>query len=197
MGSCGCDIPDAKKVQRAVLWVALALNAAMFIIGGIAGLLARSSGLLADALDMLADASAYGIAIAAIARGAEFKRRAALLNGILLMALGAGVLLDVIRRALGTEEPITWIMAAVATLSLGVNSYVLYRLIPFRKGEVHLRATWLFTRADVIASICVILSAGLVAATDHRLPDLLVGTGIGCYVMKEAWEILRSARRVS
>ena len=66
-------------------------------------------------------------------------------------------------------------------------------LAPFRAGEVHLRATWIFTRADVIASIGVLISGVLVAMTGWRYPDLIAGTLIGLYVVKEAIEILRDA----
>jgi len=85
--------------ERRILGIALALNATMSLVGMAAGLLAQSSGLLADALDMLADASAYAIALVAIVRAAAFKRRAALASGTVLALLGAGVMLDAIRRA--------------------------------------------------------------------------------------------------
>ena len=64
-----------------MLYIALVLNAAMAVIGGLAGWYAQSSGLLADALDMLADAAAYTIALLAIGRSALFKIRAATISG--------------------------------------------------------------------------------------------------------------------
>ena len=67
-------------------------------------------------------------------------------------------------------------------------------LRPARTGEVHIRAAWIFTRADVVANIGVIASGLLVAATGSRYADLVVGTAIGVYVIKEAVEILREAR---
>ena len=45
----------------------------MFIVGVTAGVIARSSGLIADGLDMLADATAYAIALAAVGRTGLFK----------------------------------------------------------------------------------------------------------------------------
>jgi Co/Zn/Cd efflux system component len=38
----------------------------MFVVGMAAGLLAQSSGLMADALDMLTDATAYALALMAV-----------------------------------------------------------------------------------------------------------------------------------
>jgi Co/Zn/Cd efflux system component len=99
-----------------------------------------------------------------------------------------------IRRVLTGGEPEGWIMFAVATLSLIVNATVLRLLSRYRHGEVHLRASWIFTRADVIANVGVILAGGLVLWTHSRIPDLVIGCAIGLYVLKEAGEILVDAR---
>jgi cation diffusion facilitator family transporter len=195
LNECGCHAGEAKtRLERRAIGIALALNATMFVVGIAAGLVARSSALLADALDMLADSTAYGIALLAIGRAAAFKRHAALASGVILAILGVGVIADAIRRALVGGEPEGWIMALIALLSLIVNASVLKVLAPYRKGEVHLRAAWIFTRADVIANLGVISAAMLVIATNSGTPDLLVGAAIGLYVLKEATEILREAR---
>src|SRR3546814_2361898 len=81
------------------------LNAAMASIGGIAGWMAQSTGLLADALDMLSDASAYAIGLIAIGRSARFKANAAYGSGGVLLLLGLGVLVEVGRRAIFGSEP--------------------------------------------------------------------------------------------
>jgi len=82
----------------------------------------------------------------------------------------------------------------LALLSLIVNLTVLRMLTPLKSGEVHLRATWLFTRADVVANLGVILAGVLVFMLDKPHPDFVIGTVIGLYVIKEAIEILRDAR---
>jgi Co/Zn/Cd efflux system component len=59
MTDCGCEAPEVTTAnERRVLRIALALNAAMAVVGGLAGWIAQSTGLLADALDMLSDATA-------------------------------------------------------------------------------------------------------------------------------------------
>lgn len=195
MSECGCHEVEANTAaERRVLWIALALNLAMAVVGGFAGWLGESTGLLADALDMLSDATAYAIALAAIGRAARFKANAALLSGSVLLLLGLGVLVEVGRRAMVGSEPVSDLMVGVASLSLVVNMSVLRLLQRFRTGDVHLRASWIFTRADVVANVGVIASALLVAWTGSRYPDLIVGTLIGIYVVREAWEILSEAR---
>ena len=195
MNSCGCHSEQgATDAERRVLRIALALNAAMFIIGVIAGIVAQSTSLIADALDMLGDASAYTIALVAVGRSARFKAGAASVSGSVLLVLGLGVLIEVVRRVLFGSAPESLVMIGVACVSLAVNATVLRMLGRFREGEVHLRATWIFTRVDVIANVGVIASGLLVFFTGSRYPDLVVGTAIGIYVIKEAFEILGEAR---
>jgi cation diffusion facilitator family transporter len=195
MSDCGCQVEEPNTaVDRRALWIALALNATMAVVESASGLYADSTGLLADALDMLADAFAYGIALFAIGRSSSFKAGAAQLSGTLLLVLGIGVLLDVARRVLYGSEPEGAWMIGVAALALCVNIVVLRLLTPLRQGEVHIRAAWLFTRADVVANAGVILSGLLVLFVGLGYADLVVGAAIGLYVIKEALEILSEAR---
>lgn len=195
MSDCGCHHEAKSAQERRILTIALVLNAAMAVIGGVAGWMGQSTGLLADALDMLSDATAYAIGLAAIGRGARFKANAAWLSGSVLLVLGLGVLLEVGRRVFQGAEPLSGWMIGTALLSLAVNVTVLRLLAPLKAGEVHLRATWLFTRADVVANLGVILAGVLVLWLGSPYPDFIIGTLIGLYVIKEAVEILGDARR--
>ncbi|GMU76947.1 MAG: hypothetical protein AMXMBFR45_24380 [Gammaproteobacteria bacterium] len=195
MTDCGCELKaGASAPERRAIRIALVLNLLMFVVGTTAGLVGQSSALLADALDMLADAVAYGIALTAVGRGAVFKQRAAMVSGLILVLIALGVLADVVRRALIGSSPEGWIMIVPAILSLIVNATVLKMLARFRTGEVHLRAAWIFTRADVIANIGVIVAGLVVIATGSGFADLVVGFAIAIYVIREATEILRDAR---
>jgi cation diffusion facilitator family transporter len=201
MSGCGCGPTEAETAeQRRVLWLALALNAVMFVVEVVAGLLAGSISLIADGLDMLTDASAYAIALIAIGRSIRFKANAATVTGAFLLLLGVGVLIDVARRAISGAPPEGLWMMAVAAVALAVNATVLTMLSKQRNGEVHLRATYICTRADVVANAAVILSGLIVLVTHWRFADLIIGAGIGVYVLKEAAEIFgeaRHARRTS
>ena len=196
MADCGCK-PEAieTKDQQHALWVALVLNAVMFVIEVAAGVHADSTGLIADGLDMLSDASVYAIALAAIGRGNVFKARAATLSGAMLFLVGLGVVVEAGRRTFVGAEPVGVWMIAVALIALAVNAYVLRLLQKQRSTEVHMRAAWIFTRADVVANAAVILSGVAVLATGIVYFDLVVGAAIGIYVIKEAMEILGEARQ--
>jgi Co/Zn/Cd efflux system component len=195
MSDCGCGPPETvNSKERRILIIALALNAAMAVIGGVAGWIAQSAGLLADALDMLSDATAYSIGLLAIGRSVRFKINAAYLSGSLLLLLGVAVLVEVGRRVVFGAEPLSGWMIGTALLSLIVNLIVLRLLTPLKSGEVHLRATWIFTRADVVANVGVILAGALVLWLSSPYPDFVIGSLIGLYVIKEAAEILLDAR---
>lgn len=197
MSSCECHQTARNAGEVRILTIALGLNALMAVVEGVAGWWADSAGLLADALDMLADAAAYGIGLVAIGRAAVFKRRAAYLSGALLLILGVGMLAEVYRRFVMGSEPLGLGIVLTAIVALAVNVAVLRLLRPFREGEVHLRATWIFTRADVVANIGVVISGVIVLTTGWRYADLIVGALIGLYVCKEALEILSSARNAA
>jgi len=192
---CGCAATNADtSEQRRVLWIALGLNGIMFFVEVGAGWIGHSLGLIADGLDMLADASAYAIALIAVSRTLRFKSNAATLSGVLLLLLGAFVLFEAIARLVSGEPPEGLMMIGVASIAAVVNATVLRLLAKHRDEGVHLRATWIFTRVDVIANIAVVISGIAVLATGVRYIDLIVGSAIGLYVMKEAVEILRHAR---
>lgn len=166
----------------------------MFVVEVAAGLMSGSLGLIADGFDMLTDAASYGIALVAIGRSSRFKANAATVTGAFLFVLGIGVLVDVIRRWISGEPPEGIMMIAVAAVALAVNAFVLQMLSKQRDPEVHIRASYICTRADVVANAAVILSGAIVLASGWRFADLIVGAGIGLYVMKEALEILGQAQ---
>ena len=195
MTDCGCHHEAKNAQERKILTIALALNATMAVVGGIAGWIGQSTGLLADALDMLSDATAYAIGLVAIGRTASFKANAATLSGIALLLLGLGVLFEVGRRVVYGAEPASGWMIGTAAVSLIVNMSVLRMLAPLKSGEVHLRATWIFTRADIVANVGVVAAGVLVFWLRSPIPDYVIGTLIGLYVVKEAGEILVEARR--
>lgn len=196
MSDCGCQPgPVETGAQRRTLFWALALNATMFVVEVSSGMLTNSTGLVADGLDMLSDACVYAIAIAAIGRTTRFKANAATFSGTMLLILGLGLLIDVSRRFFAGGSPQGLWMIAVSLPALAVNVIVLRLLAQQRSSEVHMRAAWIFTRADVVANAAVILSGLAVLITGIRFFDLAVGAGIGAYVLREAFEILGEARR--
>ncbi len=186
------DAPIAArhKADRRTLATALIVNIVMFGVGLFGWRLARSTTLLADALDMLADASGYAIAYLAIGRNARRQLAAARWNGAMLIALGIGVFAEVADRWLNGYEPSGPWISAFACLSLLANGTVLCLLSKYRhSSEVHLRATWVDTRADVVVNLGVLVAGALIAATGYLVIDLVIGLVIAGFVIHEGWEL--------
>lgn len=194
---CGCETDGIDAAHGRVLWTVLLINTLMFLVEGIAGWLVESTGLLGDALDMLADAMVYGVAIYALQHGLREKIRAARLSAWLQVFLGCLILSDVIRRYLFGSEPDSVVMVTVSLLALLANVICMILLAKIRHGGVHIRASWIFTRNDVLINIAVMLSGFIVAYTGSAIPDLITGLVIVFIVFHSAKSILQDARRES
>ncbi len=177
--------------EAGTLRILLAINAAMFVVELVAGWLAESSGLIADSLDMLADAMVYGLSLYAVGKVAATKLRAAHVSGVLQGALAGGVLVDVVRRLVGGSAPEAPVMVGISLLALSANVACLLLISRHRHGGAHMRASWIFSTNDVLANAGVIVAGALVAWTGSRLPDLIVGTAVGLLVLAGAVRILR------
>ena len=191
--SCDCHREDNEKIQHQTLVLLLAINATMFCLEVVAGILANSTALLADSLDMLADAAIYGIALYAVGRPSSVKRGAAFTSGILQGLLGLMVVGEVGRRFLYGSEPGSLVMMVVGSAAFVANVSCLWLLRKQRRGEVHIRASWIFTRTDALANLGTILGGGLVLVTRSALPDLIVGAAISLLVLHGSFEIIRDA----
>lgn len=195
MSGCGCgDIEIKNRAESKVLWQLLAINAVMFVVEFIVGWLAQSTGLIADSLDMLADAGVYSIGLYAVGRSLRAKSHAASLSGVLQLALSALVVVDVLRRYVVGSEPFGSVMMIVSLLALVANLSCLALLARHREGEVHMRASWIFSTNDVLANLGVIIAGALVWLTNSRMPDLLIGLIIALVVARGGIMILREAR---
>lgn len=195
MSGCGCEIEIRDREQRRVLIILLAINGMMFVAEFGLGILSESTALIADSLDMLADAGVYGIGLYAVGRAATHKIRAARWSGLFQILLGLGVLADILRRAIFGSEPESWMMMAVGAVALVANVICLILIARHREGEVHMRASWIFSKNDVIANLGIILGGVLVHLLDSRYPDILIGLAIVTLVIRGGLHILQDARR--
>ncbi|WP_438971605.1 cation transporter, partial [Methylophaga sp.] len=121
MSSCGCGAEQEESLQRKTLIVLLSINAFMFVAELILGWFAQSTGLMADSIDMLADATVYGLSLYAVGKGITKQVKAARVSGYLQIILGIGVLLDVFRRLLLGSEPQSTLIIVVGTVALLAN----------------------------------------------------------------------------
>lgn len=197
---CHHDTPSAGSVAnlpryRRILWIALIINAAMFLVEIGAGLQAGSLSLLADAVDFAGDALNYGVSLAVLASALAWRARAALLKALCMMGFGAYVLAAGIWSIWngGVPQPIT--MGVVALLALVANVVVAWMLYAFREGDANMRSVWLCSRNDAIGNLAVLLAALGVFGTGSAWPDLLVAGLMAALALQGGWTVLQQARR--
>lgn len=195
MSDCDCNVEITDKSQSHVLIKLLVINATMFILELSVGLYAQSTGLIADAMDMLADAIVYAIGLYAVGHSLKQKTNAALFSGWFQLGLGLLILLDIFRRVFIGSEPVSALMMIVGTVALIANIICLKLIEEHRHGEVHMRASWIFSKNDVIANAGVILGGLLVWSLDSRWPDLIIGILIALLILNGAKQIIQDARK--
>lgn len=194
MSDCGCGSAEAQDLERKALWWLLAINGVMFLGEASVGWWSESTGLLADSLDMLADACVYGIALFAVGRSPRLQSGAASASGVLQIALGVGVMLEVVRRFVGGSDPFGVAMMVTGGIALSANVACLAILAQHRDGGAHMRASWIFSTNDVIANLGVIVSGVMVLTFGSPVPDLVIGTVISLVVLRGGVRILKIAR---
>ena len=178
--------------QRNLLWAVLAINLAFFVVEVTTGLISRSMGLVADSLDMLADAFVYGISILAIGRSTNYKKNVATVAGYFQLVLASVGFLEIVRRFfLGIDLPDHRLMITISILALIANGICLFLLNRSQsKEEAHMKASMIFTSNDVIINLGVITAGFLVLWTQSVLPDLIVGSIVFILVLRGARRIL-------
>jgi len=194
MSGCECEMEITNAREKRTLLIVLAINAFMFVFELVLGLIAESTGLVADSLDMFADASVYSISLYAVGKSASLKGAAAKISGMVQSILAFLVFFDVLRRFIFGSEPISILMIGVGAMALIANSICLALISKHRDGGVHMRASVIFSTNDVIANIGVILSGVLVWAIGSRYPDLIIGLGISAVVLRGGLRIMKEAR---
>jgi len=177
-----------------VLRIVLLLNAAMFLAEFSAGLLAGSTALLADSLDMLADATVYALGLFALGRAPHWRARAALASGLFQLALGLGVGVEAAVKLFADGLPDTAAMGVFGVIALLVNGVCFVLLSRYRDGDINLRATWICSRNDMIGNLGVLLAAALVERLGVLWPDIVIGLMIAAVVVRSAVRVVREAR---
>lgn len=195
MSEC-CSVDAENKQQRLLLWTVLVLNGGMFFVEFTAGWLGQSSGLMADSLDMLADAMVYMVGLYAVGKAIQYKAKAALLNGRLQLLLAGLIMLDVIVRLVTGHQPQSNIMLIVSCVALTVNVFCFWLLLRHRAGDINMRASWVCSRNDMLANIGVFLSAGCVIWFDSALPDLFIGTAIAGLILHSSLKIIHESKQL-
>ena len=189
-----CAIDRLRERQTATLRLVLLVNAAMFVVELVSGLLAGSVALLADSLDMLGDALVYGISLYVVARGPLWKARAAVAKAAVMGLFGVFVFGQLVYKLLYPQLPTVETMGGVGGLALVANGVCFAVLWRHRAEDINMRSVWLCSRNDLIANISVLLAALAVWMTLSPWPDIVVGALICAVFLRSAFLVAREAR---
>jgi len=176
--------------HRKVLVLVLAINAVLFVVEAAAGLIAHSTALLADSLDMFGDSLVYGFSLYVLWRSAEWKAMAAVVKGVIMALFGAGVLIEAVYKIAAGVTPAAETMGIIGLLVLIGNGVCFLLLFRHRSDDLNMRSTWLCSRNDIIANIAVLIAAGGVAYFRSIWPDVLVGGIIAVLFLRTAFTVL-------
>ncbi|WP_336966778.1 cation transporter [Sphingobium aquiterrae] len=182
-----------KAEQRRVLIVVMVINLVMFVAEFGGGVLARSSALMADSVDMLGDAVVYALSLYALSRGPRWEAGAALAKGGIILVFGIAVVVEIVDKIVNGVPPSSTLMLGFGSAALVANLICLALLWRFRSENVNMSSTFECSRNDVASNIGVLIAAGLVAATGSAWPDIAVGGIIAIIFLRSAWRVLAEA----
>jgi Co/Zn/Cd efflux system component len=194
----GYRLEDESTVSRAVsgtyrraLVLVVLLNVGFGAVEMAGGFLAGSQALKADSLDFLGDGLITLVGLLALGRSTTWRARSALAQGLFLGALGFGVLVLTIYRALTAQPPEVEVMGALGFVALVVNIAAALLLLPHRTGDASAKAVWLFSRNDAIGNAAVLIAAALVLWTGKAWPDLVTAAAIAGLFLMSSWTIVK------
>ena len=178
---------------RKILWLALAINLAMFALEIGAGLRAGSVSLLADAIDFFGDAANYVVTLMVLSMGLVWRARAAVLKGSSMLVFGVFVMARALWVATQGGTPEAFTMGAIGLLALLANGAVALMLYAWREGDANMRSVWLCTRNDALGNVAVMLAALGVFGTGSAWPDLAVAAVMAGLAVTSGWAVVRQA----
>ena len=178
---------------KPVLYAVFFINIGMFVVEFVSGLIANSSSLIADSLDMLGDACVYGLSIFVLAKHQKIQAKASLIKGIIMLAFGAYVIWEVFDKISHPIVPTSEIISIIGVLALIANT-ICFILLSRNKGEnINLKSAWTCSRNDLFGNTGVIGAGILVGFFNSMWPDVIIGLGIAALVIYFSINVIRES----
>lgn len=191
-----CPAPTPNRVDpayRRVLWIALLVNAVMFVTEVTGGLAAGSVSLQADALDFLGDSANYAISLFVLGMALRYRASAAFAKGLTMAVFGLWVIAMTTWQIANGTVPHAVTMGAVGIAAALSNALVLALLWSYRTGDSNMRSVWICSRNDVLGNIAVIGAAVGVFGTGSGWPDVAVAVIMAALALQGAWTVIWQA----
>lgn len=202
MGSHHHYVPESAG-NRAPLAGALVITLGVFVLQIVGALWTGSLALLFDSVHVLTDAVGLAMALGAATlsirpatarRSWGFRRAeviAALLQATFLLAVGAYVLVEGVRRLITPEDVAAPEMIVFGAIGLAGNLAALGLLSRHRAASFNLRAAFLEVLNDALGSVAVIVAAVIITLTNWMRADAVVALFIGALIIPRTVKLLR------
>ncbi|TKV29379.1 cation transporter [Arthrobacter sp. NamB2] len=193
--------PD--EANRRPLAGALTITLGVFVLQIVGSLWTGSLALLFDSVHVLTDAAGLAMALGAATlagrpasarRSWGFRRAeviAALLQAAFLLAVGAYVLVEGVRRLITPEEVAAPELIVFGAIGLAGNLAALWLLARHRTASFNLRAAFLEVLNDALGSVAVIAAAVIITLTGWMRADAVVALLIGALIIPRTLMLLR------
>ncbi len=197
--------PDA---DRRLLGLALALVLAFMALEIVAGIVANSLALLADAGHMLTDAAALALALVAATAASRpasgrwtfgFARAeilAAHVNGIALVLVAVWITYEAVRRLIAPPQVDAALVVPVALAGVAMNVVVLALLARARRQSLNVRGAYLHILTDAAAFAGTAIAGALILATGWDRFDPLASLLVAGLALAAGWSLLRESGRI-
>ncbi len=196
---CNHETPAPEAISnmpryRRILWIALTINAAMFLVEIGAGYQSGSLSLMADAIDFAGDALNYGVSLAVLGAALAWRARAAFVKAVSMVLFGLFLLGQAVWQLWAGSTPDASTMGMVGMLALIANVSVAWMLYAYREGDANMRSVWLCSRNDALGNLAVMAAALGVFGTGRAWPDLVVAAIMATLALHSGVSVLRQSR---
>ena len=192
--SCGDVIFEGMSQRyKTILWIVIAINGVMFLVETVAGFIADSTALKADALDFLGDTATYVATIMVIGKPLKTRAIVALIKGLSLGVMALFVLGFTLYRVFVIGSPVALTMGVIGFIALMANVVSVLLLMRYKDGDSNISSVWLCSRNDAIGNVAVILAGLAVFATGTVWPDVIVAFIIAGLFMHSSVKITSQA----
>jgi cobalt-zinc-cadmium efflux system protein len=187
------------------LRVVLGILVTVLLAELVGGVVAGSVALVADAGHLLSDAAGVALALVAAsfaarpataARTFGFARAeilAAVVNGVLLLTVGLGVLAFSVWRFVEPHDSEPGLMAVLGTVALVANGIALLLLRGGAQHNLNLRGAYLEVLSDALGALGVLVAAAVIAATGTQYADPTASLLVGLLIIPRTIRLLREA----
>jgi cobalt-zinc-cadmium efflux system protein len=185
------------------MWWALWINVGLLLAEAIGGIVTGSLAVLADAGHLLSDAGSIVLALiaarlaslpAAGRRTFGYQRSevlAALVNGLLLVAVSVAVAIAALGRFSDPPEIDGWGVLALGLFGLAGNVAATIVLAGGQREDINLEGVLRHSAADALGSIGVVLAGAFVLLGGSPVIDPIVGLLIAVLILASSWRLIK------